>query len=435
MTLEINAQFNKFLRFAELQANPAKSEAIARVTRRRGRPRRARDRGGHGRPRPRRLPLGKAFGQRRNEERRNPRPLPQGRGLIFGGEKKIPESVRKAMIPGDYNKGKPLTARRIMAVQKALRPFIIRDAVSDAVDSLNRICRKVNRPGFDPIPQVDRQARQETLRLVKRFVGSGLNEWGIRALANAIVYAISAGYDPQAEARRVKAMIAPFRDFRPGDARFAAVDRKLLPYVRETLADYMQPKEDGHFDEDGLFDNFIKDTNRIAYTINGEKLPREARAVVEAFKEKIPDVRHRRALSCFFSQMSMSTFTSMSARKTLPDLPKYKDCIVMDQPGADMFAGLDNSRDQHAAEAHIVTDPRITLETSEDGKKATMQIEAEGMLLFAKDGEIQDFCRPIAGFTWKQEIVFDLGGEDAVITETHIGQDLIANIAPRSNEA
>lgn len=31
MTLEINAQFNKFLRFAELQANPAKSEAIARV--------------------------------------------------------------------------------------------------------------------------------------------------------------------------------------------------------------------------------------------------------------------------------------------------------------------------------------------------------------------------------------------------------------------
>ncbi len=62
-----------------------------------------------------------------------------------------------------------------MAVQKALRPFIIRDAASDAVDSLNRISRKVNRPGFGPVPRVDRQARQETLRLVKRF-GSGLNE-------------------------------------------------------------------------------------------------------------------------------------------------------------------------------------------------------------------------------------------------------------------
>ncbi len=239
-----------------------------------------------------------------------------------------------------------------------------------------------------------------------------------------------AGYDPQAEARRVKAMIAPFRDFRPGDARYAAVDRKLLPYVRETLADYMLPKEDGHFDEDGLFDNFIKDANRIAYTINGEKMPRDARAVVEAFKEKIPDVRHRRALSCFFSQMSMSTLTCMSARKTLPDLPNCKDYTIMDQPGADMFAGLDNSRDQHEAEANIVIDPRITLEISEGGKQVTMQIEAEGMLLFAKDGEIQDFCRPIAGFTWKQEIVFDLSGGEAVITGVHVGQDLLPNIAP-----
>ena len=33
------------------------------------------------------------------------------------------------------------------------------------------------------------------------------------------------------------------------------------------------------------------------------------------------------------------------------------------------------------------------------------------------------------------QFVFDLSGKDAVITETHIGQDLIANIAPRSNEA
>ena len=32
MALEINAQFNKFLQFAELQRNPAKSEAIARIT-------------------------------------------------------------------------------------------------------------------------------------------------------------------------------------------------------------------------------------------------------------------------------------------------------------------------------------------------------------------------------------------------------------------
>ena len=37
---------------------------------------------------------------------------------MFGGESKIPEAVKKAMILGDYDKGKPLTARRILAVDR-----------------------------------------------------------------------------------------------------------------------------------------------------------------------------------------------------------------------------------------------------------------------------------------------------------------------------
>ena len=39
---------------------------------------------------------------------------------MFGGEAKIPESVKKAMLLGDYGDGKPLTARRIMAVKDAI---------------------------------------------------------------------------------------------------------------------------------------------------------------------------------------------------------------------------------------------------------------------------------------------------------------------------
>ena len=39
---------------------------------------------------------------------------------MFGGESKIPESVKKAMLLGDYNAGKPLTARRILAVKAAI---------------------------------------------------------------------------------------------------------------------------------------------------------------------------------------------------------------------------------------------------------------------------------------------------------------------------
>ena len=39
---------------------------------------------------------------------------------IFGGEKKIPPSVRKAMTLSDFGKGRPLTARRILAVKTAI---------------------------------------------------------------------------------------------------------------------------------------------------------------------------------------------------------------------------------------------------------------------------------------------------------------------------
>lgn len=39
---------------------------------------------------------------------------------MFGGEERIPASVKKAMLLGDYDAGKPLTARRIMAVKAAI---------------------------------------------------------------------------------------------------------------------------------------------------------------------------------------------------------------------------------------------------------------------------------------------------------------------------
>ncbi len=39
---------------------------------------------------------------------------------MFGGENNIPVSVKKAMLLSDYGKGKPLTARRIMAVKTAI---------------------------------------------------------------------------------------------------------------------------------------------------------------------------------------------------------------------------------------------------------------------------------------------------------------------------
>ena len=45
---------------------------------------------------------------------------------IFGGEDKIPQSVKDAMRLKDYGQGKPLTVRRIMAVKAAVDVYIER---------------------------------------------------------------------------------------------------------------------------------------------------------------------------------------------------------------------------------------------------------------------------------------------------------------------
>ena len=44
----------------------------------------------------------------------------QSVAAMFGGEENIPRSVKKAMLLADYDKGKPLSARRIIAVQNAV---------------------------------------------------------------------------------------------------------------------------------------------------------------------------------------------------------------------------------------------------------------------------------------------------------------------------
>ena len=429
MALEINAQFTKFLQFAESQANPAKSEAIARVTGKEeslaGRTISASTtdyvRGVFN--------WGKRSGADEAKNNETRAIFKKAVADIFGGVGKIPQNVKKAMLLGDYDKGKPLTARRIMAVQKALRPYIIQDAVDRAAGFVNGLSEKIGKSEshFDARPPSPQQ-RQEAIRIVKRY-GSGLNEWGLRTLANAVVYAMSRDYDPRAEARRVKAMIASYRDFKPGNVRFAAVDAKVFAYNREVMKDYLTPEKDDFYDGEGVFKNFIADANRTDYTINGEEMNREMK-VVDVFKEKVKSVQHRKALSCFFCQMSMGVVNFMGRRQPMEDPPSCKGFSIMDQPGAEMFAGLDNSQSLLPGDALVPRDPGISLEVSDDGRHAKMRVEAEATLQFATDDDAQDFGKPIGIVNVIQELEFDLSGEEAVLTSTHIGQELKVDTSP-----
>ena len=143
MALEINAQFKQFVQFARQQANPATSEAIARVT------------GTEDALAGRSISTSNTdhvrgvfnwSGRSDTDAARNNETRALFRKAvadIFGGEGKIPKTVRDAMRLKDYGTperplGKPLTARRLA------REF----ACGRDRRALRHACREVRQAGL-----------------------------------------------------------------------------------------------------------------------------------------------------------------------------------------------------------------------------------------------------------------------------------------------
>ena len=69
---------------------------------------------------------------------------------MFGGESKIPDSVKKAMELANYGRGKPLTARRILIVKAAI-DAIVPDAIANIKQALAHDPETANR-----IPSIEK---------------------------------------------------------------------------------------------------------------------------------------------------------------------------------------------------------------------------------------------------------------------------------------
>lgn len=135
MALAISTQFNKFVEFAETQRNPRTSSAIARFAGEAGnlgaRNIQAAD--------PRSDSVGKIgrHGDQRDANNEARTAFRQAVIDMFGGEDYIPKNVRTAMKLQDYDQGRPLTARRIMAVKTAIEAY--RQSAEQAFEAASEI--------------------------------------------------------------------------------------------------------------------------------------------------------------------------------------------------------------------------------------------------------------------------------------------------------
>lgn len=358
---------------------------------------------------------------------------------MFGSEDKIPESVKKAMLLKDYGVGKPLTARRILAVQKAITKAVepiygkvsrqVAEATVDhAVEYMNK-----NNPNVlkkkDKLFSVElsKEQRAEAAATVMRH-GGGLTETGLKILANYVVSAVAMGYDADLVARQALKEISKFRDIPLGDSRFETINAQYKNYAQDVLEEHMSADMDKSFDSDSIFDSLAKDANRVQYTIGGESFDLgQEKDVMAKFKEKVTNPQHRRALSTFFNQMPGSHMIAMSLKNPMPESPKYKEFNPAEMKGGEMFTAFDSKGNFFMYGATLVVkNTRGTLDISEDGKTATMRLYNDGYIEFGIEASGDNSHAAVGSFTWKQEFVFDLSGDKPTIKSARIGQSLDA---------
>ena len=92
---------------------------------------------------------------------------------VFGGESKIPDSVKEAMFLEDYGKGRPLTARRILVVRAAI------DAVKDSIDVAGdnkQITTAIRNLKLDQLPPEINDALDDVRTAMANRGGAGMPE-------------------------------------------------------------------------------------------------------------------------------------------------------------------------------------------------------------------------------------------------------------------
>ena len=143
MAFQINSQYTKFVQFAEQQVQAGNKTAIARLA---------------GDPLADRTittatgdKVAPFWGRSRANKDANNDVRTLFRNTIvnmFGGEAHIPHDVKVAMLLKDYDCGKPLTARRIMAVKAQIDLIIAEHAANNAA-----IVTNITNKQFDQLPQ------------------------------------------------------------------------------------------------------------------------------------------------------------------------------------------------------------------------------------------------------------------------------------------
>ena len=442
MTINLdNAQFRQFVQFAERQANPAKSEAIARVTGGRdaldGRTISA-STTDHVRGL---LNWGRRSGTNATENNDARALFREAVFAMFGGAEKVPESVKTAMKLEDYDQGKPLTARRIIAV---------RDAVLRAADGVD--AGAIDRPKAevlvrDAVANFDKELAAK--KCGKMILGNNLHERIVQAvtkhgagltgkcqqiLANYLVatmFSRRGGEDDKVEpmAAYLAGTLRQVRDFQPGeDYRLSELDREVKEYLSCSIENGQKAFRSGHYDEDGLFDEFKTDASKTEFTIDGQHFARDkanAGPIADKFKATIPNPQHRKVISTVLNRGLKEIIANTQTREDLPSVAHFRPLNLANVKGSELL--LTVAKENPFINPTGIVDrylPTFTLSVT--GNKAKVTCSVKGDVAFnCKFATPQWEDMRMGKIENSIECEFDLSDpNNAVLTSVHFGQTI-----------
>ncbi len=339
---------------------------------------------------------------------------------MYGGESHIPEGVLKAMNLKDYGCGKPLTARRIIAVRDAVA--IENAKIEKLVPAIAASAAKLG------VQCTEEQQWKAAALLCKYGAKNRLSpEQSSLLAANIVRIVTNPDLTPQADhyVSRIAKDISSHRSFMPGDERAKKLDSSIAAYVRAGIKQYIQ--KDTRVREDDIRKDFVRDSVRGNVVIAGQIFHEAAateKQIVEAFKAAIKKPLHRRVISAFMSQISGDVPTAISMRSRTGAIIGFpKGAPVHTAKGAEMMVGHTLSDGFYLMSPLDVNSIDCRLDIGPDGKSAKITYTLGGNIRcdIARAGGVKANER-VGTFSITQEFTFDLSKDEPKLAEYHIGQ-------------
>ena len=350
-------------------------------------------------------------------------------------ENELPKSVKDAMKLSNYhNKGRPLTARRIIAVVDAIR-MLPESAVNAAVGKcIERNAAAIKENPNYPVPklEVTPQMRADAISLVAKH-GKGLRPKALQIVANYTLFTLA---NPDAAEKAddligtLAKKLAKMDDFEYGDKRFAPLANKLTEVYQDKLNLYMSPECADAF-KDNVVETVSKDAYRATFEINGsdpnagitDKVGQQ-KAVVSKFKEAVPE-KSQKPLSMFMCQEMGRVMGELLNDRLM--LMNGDPVLGADYKGGDLMPFSPKDGELFNAMSGLVgkgNNLHYRLEVSDDKKSATVTMEANYDLMFRIEDATYDGYNACGNVKYSDQFKFDLSGDELKMTSHFTSQHI-----------